>query len=487
MRKHHSLPQGFTLIEMIVSIAVIAVFVVGVGEVVAQVSNNVSWLTKERFIASDAVSTAFSAKTVGKEIFSNYSYFLPSSVRFDSALFRNASTQQTAPFTFLGAEDSATLKTASPQSVKGYLVMHRFPMLGGMAMSGSSLFSVDLGNHMVRNMNLSTLANSVVTGSGGNAGFSDSLTLLRNPQGVALDENGVLWIADFGNRAIRKWDGATLLTVVGTGSSAGNYDGVLSDALLGAPSGIAASGSTIYFTDFENHTLRQIAGGSVSTRIGTGEKGNNGDISSTGTGFSLAYPTDVSLGNGGLLIADFGNRRLLHFSPISGIVRTLASGLDVISAAEGSGEIFISGGNQVTAMADSGDRNMTPVYTFGANAVVGKILAPSSSQLYVWVYDPLKTPQSGAYIARLNKTGSTWYEEPIAGNITSIPSFFFPMKPYDLSAIKFSSAYDVLGSEILTKLEVKRAVAGGAGALALLTYDLGNDDTFLFSALFAPQ
>jgi hypothetical protein len=80
-----------------------------------------------------------------------------------------------------------------------------------------------------------------------------SAAQLNNPQGVAVDAEGNLYISDYGNYRIRKVSpNGTITTIAGNGSKDHSGDGgPATDAQLNAPRGIAIDGfGNIYVADF---------------------------------------------------------------------------------------------------------------------------------------------------------------------------------------------------------------------------------------------
>lgn len=94
---------------------------------------------------------------------------------------------------------------------------------------------------------------------------------LRNPCGIAVDRDGVLYLADTDSHTIRKI-GPTGLTTTYAGEMdhPGRTDGISSAALFSYPTGVAVDGAgNLYVADAGNHVIRKIdSSGIVSTFAG---------------------------------------------------------------------------------------------------------------------------------------------------------------------------------------------------------------------------
>src|SRR5439155_23231690 len=82
------------------------------------------------------------------------------------------------------------------------------------------------------------------------------------PTAVALDASGNLYIADQNNHRVRKVDAATgiITTVAGNGSPAFAGDGgAATSASLNNPDGVAVDASgNVYVADQSNHRIRRV-------------------------------------------------------------------------------------------------------------------------------------------------------------------------------------------------------------------------------------
>ena len=112
-------------------------------------------------------------------------------------------------------------------------------------------------------------------GFGGDGGPATATTArLSRPFGVALDGVGNLYIADWGNHRIRKVDAAGVIsTVAGDGTEGyGGDGGPAGAAQLNEPEGVAVDGAgNLYIADYGNHRIRRLTPPAMPTpRISAG-------------------------------------------------------------------------------------------------------------------------------------------------------------------------------------------------------------------------
>ena len=133
--------------------------------------------------------------------------------------------------------------------------------------SKNNLYIADTGNNLIRRVDVSTQIISAIAGNGtqgysGDKGLATSARLAW-PEGVALDAGNNVYIADYGNNAIREVSASTqnIITVAGGGSA--GYDGDGDNptlAALAGPIGIAVDeDGNLYIADYANNVVRQIS------------------------------------------------------------------------------------------------------------------------------------------------------------------------------------------------------------------------------------
>lgn len=191
--------------------------------------------------------------------------------------------------------------------------------------SGNRLLVGDSYNHVVRTLSPEGLAGTLAGappkyGSADGQGAAARFWGLR---GGAADAAGNLYVAETGNKTIRKVspDG-TVSTFAGLATQAGDADGQGSAARFNFPVGTAVDGSgTVYVVDSNGSRVRKITpGGLVSTFAG----GTYGSADGTGTAARFAGPNGIAVdGAGNVFVTDSGNHTIRRISP-AGVVTTVA-------------------------------------------------------------------------------------------------------------------------------------------------------------------
>lgn len=186
---------------------------------------------------------------------------------------------------------------------------------------GKNIYVADWWNHKIRKI----VADGTVSTVGGSTqGFMDGLganAQFNFPSGVVLDTMGNVYVADQENSKIRK---VTIDGSVGTfsGSVPGNADGVLLSAQFEYPSAVAIDNNGVmYVADEYNHSIRKITpAGVVSTFAGSDEGFADGPATSA----KFKRPTGLAVdAAGNVYVADHLNHKIRMITP-EGMVSTLA-------------------------------------------------------------------------------------------------------------------------------------------------------------------
>ena len=196
--------------------------------------------------------------------------------------------------------------------------------------AAGNMYISDQGNQRICRVNscgiIYTIAGTRAYGYNGD-GIAATNAELYNPSSVAVDADGNVYIADSWNNRIRMVNTAGIIsTIAGTGIGGYNGDGILAtNAQIHFPSGLVIDGKgDLYFADYDNNRIRKVSGGIITNIAGNGTRGYTGD-SGPATSAELYLPTGVAVdGSGNVYIADFENSVIRKVNYSTGIITTIA-------------------------------------------------------------------------------------------------------------------------------------------------------------------
>ena len=195
--------------------------------------------------------------------------------------------------------------------------------------SAGNVYVADSGNYRLRKViggTITTFAGNGYENYSGDNGAAASAQL-NNPDGVALDSAGNLYIADSNSSVVRKvTTGGVITTIAGTGTYgySGN-NGPATSAKLRTPSGLAVdSAGNLYIADSSANVVRKVAtDGTITTVAGNGVQGYGGD-NGPATSASLYNPNGVAFDSAGNLYISDTNNQVIRKVAATGIITTIA-------------------------------------------------------------------------------------------------------------------------------------------------------------------
>jgi streptogramin lyase len=182
---------------------------------------------------------------------------------------------------------------------------------------------------------VTTLAGtSGVTGSADGTGTA---ALFDDPQGVAVDAAGNVYVADTNNNMIRKITPGGVVTTLAGGGSFSCADGVGPAAQFDQPAGLATdTAGNIYVADTNNSIIRKVTPGGVVTTL-AGQCGIYGIADGIGSAASFYFPHGVAVDSAGTIyVADTGGDTIRKVTP-AGDVTTVAGDGRVPGRIDGTG------------------------------------------------------------------------------------------------------------------------------------------------------
>lgn len=242
-----------------------------------------------------------------------------------------------------------------------------FAAPSGVAVDASgNVYVADQGNNLIRKIDPSGVVTTLAgSGQAGSANGIATVASFRVPWGVAADAAGNVYVADEENNLIRMISPAGVVSTLAGSGKPGSADGTAAAASFSGPSGVAVdAGGNVYVADQGNKSIRKISpdgmvstlsgsfsrptgvavdtsgnvyvvdqanesvlkitpAGVVSTLAGGGPAGSANGIGSAAS-FLLPYGLAVDAA-GNVYVADAGNELIRMITP-AGVVSTLAGG-----------------------------------------------------------------------------------------------------------------------------------------------------------------
>jgi len=189
-----------------------------------------------------------------------------------------------------------------------------------------NIYLADVFNYRVRKINtagiITTIAGNGISGPLGDGGPATA-AYLNDPEGIAFDPYGSLYIAD-GNR-IRKIDTAGIITTVaGTGVTGFSGDGgPATAAQLFGSGGVAFDGFGNMYIGDDSRVRKVNTSGIITTIAGTGMGGFSGDGGPATLAQFSSISSVIADSYGNLYVSDSPNQRVRKIDT-AGIITTFA-------------------------------------------------------------------------------------------------------------------------------------------------------------------
>ena len=217
----------------------------------------------------------------------------------------------------------------------------RFHSPEGIAVDRSgNVYVADSGNHAIRKITPTGVV-TTFAGSLGNSGSSDgagSAARFQHPDGVTVDMAGNVYVADSYNDTIRKITSQGVVsTLAGSAGVEGTADGNGSAARFNDPERLAVDvAGNIYVADALNDAIRKVTPSGQVTTV-AGNKGVEGSADGRGSAAQFHWPRDVAVDASGVLyVADQFNATIRKITP-AGDVTTLAGKAGAAGSVDGVG------------------------------------------------------------------------------------------------------------------------------------------------------
>jgi sugar lactone lactonase YvrE len=237
----------------------------------------------------------------------------------DGALPRVRKVTPAGVVTTLAGDGTAGLSISGGPSATA-----RFNDLRGLAVDAAgNVYVADAGNHRIRKIAPAGTVSTLAGLSKGHADGPVKVLPFNDPEGVAVDAAGNLYVADSGSQRIQKVSPGGVITTLAGDGTAGFADGPGTTARFSAPEAVAVdTAGNLYVADENNHRIRRITpAGDVSTLAGDGTAGF-----ADGPGATARFnvPNGVAVdGAGNVYVGDTRNYRVRKITP-TGVVSTVA-------------------------------------------------------------------------------------------------------------------------------------------------------------------
>ncbi len=195
-----------------------------------------------------------------------------------------------------------------------------------------NLFVSDTGNQTIRKITPAGVVTTIagMAGQGGFANGPSSSAQFNSPLGIAVGTNGTIYVADSGNHVIRAiLSGGSVTTLAGSAENWGSENGSGTNARFNGPVGLALDDQgDLFVADSNNHTIRKITpDGAVTTWAGV--PGVDGCVDGDAQSAKFCKPAELAVDRkNNLFVADSFNhvlRKITRDRKVSTVTGTAGS------------------------------------------------------------------------------------------------------------------------------------------------------------------
>lgn len=199
----------------------------------------------------------------------------------------------------------------------------RFYSPTGTFYKNGYVYVADNLNNAIRKIEVSSGMVTTVAGTGF-PGIANGLAAnaeFYQPKSLVVDDSGAIYVADYENHSIRKIKNGIVSTFAGENGVAGNADGILSVSQFHRPRDLTFDlQGNLFVCDLMNNLIRKISNGNVTTFVGNGSAGGNDGI---GTQATFNHPAGIEFYKGELYVVDGVGNKIRKIRP-DGTTTTIA-------------------------------------------------------------------------------------------------------------------------------------------------------------------
>jgi uncharacterized protein (TIGR03437 family) len=301
--------------------------------------------------------------------------------------------------------------------------------------SSGNVYIADTGNNAVRTVNssgiISTVAGNGLAGYAGDGGEA-VLAMVGSPTGVAVDASGNLYISDGSLRVRKVYSSGFINTIAGDGARGYTGDGgVALFAAMNGPAGIAlAQNGNLYLADSGNSAVRELILGGFQIKIGAvanaasnlaGPVSGGEIVALYGTGMGPASLVQYTPGTSGQVPTSLAGTTVYFGNYAAPLLYTSASQVGAIMPYEVSGsqvQVFVKYNGDLSATFPVSLATAAPAI-FTANSSGQGQAAAINIQNGAYTYNNAAHPLNAGDYVELYLTGTGQTNPPsVDGQLT---------------------------------------------------------------------